>query len=213
MRSIAATLITALATTGALWADDLTVDRAVDEALVASTAVQAAAARAEAGVARSKQAKGHRWGRLDLAETFSYTNNPAEVLQVGDKVKVSILKIDQEQKRLALSIKRLQPDPWTLIDEHYRVGQLVEVTVTKITKFGAFAKLDDDYGLVGLIHISELSENHVENPNEVLKPSQKLMVRIIRIDTEQRQLGLSLKQVTSDKFIEADMEMLSASSN
>jgi len=78
MRSIAATLITALATTGALSAEDLTVDRAVEEALVASTAVQAAAARAEAGVARSKQAKGHRWGRLDLAETFSYTNNPAE---------------------------------------------------------------------------------------------------------------------------------------
>jgi small subunit ribosomal protein S1 len=152
-------------------------------------------------------------GLVHLSElSWKRTNNPAEVLQVGDEVQVSILKIDQEQQRLALSIKRLQPDPWSLIGEHYRVGQLVEVTVTKITKFGAFAKLDDDYGLVGLIHISELSENHIENPHEVLKPSQKMMVRIIRIDTEQRQLGLSLKQVTSDKFIEADMEMLASSS-
>lgn len=151
-------------------------------------------------------------GLVHLSElSWKRTNNPAEILQVGDEVQVSILKIDDDQKRLALSIKRLQPDPWSLLNEHYRVGQLVEVTITKITKFGAFARLDDEYELVGLIHISELSENHVENPHEVLKPSQKVMVRIIRIDTEQRQLGLSLKQVSSDKFIEADMEMLSTS--
>lgn len=153
-------------------------------------------------------------GLVHLSElSWKRTNNPADVLKVGDEVQVSVLKIDQEQKRLALSIKRLQPDPWSLVEEQYRVGQLVEVTITKITKFGAFAKLDDEYELVGLIHISELSEEHIENPNQVLKPSQKVMVRIIRIDTEQRQLGLSLKQVSSDKFIEADMEMLSASSN
>ena len=151
-------------------------------------------------------------GLVHLSElSWKRTNNPAEVLQVGDEVQVSILKIDEDLKRLALSIKRLQPDPWSLLDDHYRVGQLVEVTVTKITKFGAFARLDDEYELVGLIHISELSENHIENPHELLKPSQKVMVRIIRIDTEQRQLGLSLKQVSSDKFIEADMEMLSTS--
>ncbi len=153
-------------------------------------------------------------GLVHLSElSWKRTNNPAEVLQVGDEVQVSILKIDEDMKRLALSIKRLQPDPWSLLDDHYRVGQLVEVTVTKITKFGAFARLDDEYELVGLIHISELSENHIENPHEILKPSQKVMVRIIRIDTEQRQLGLSLKQVSSDKFIEADMEMLSTTSN
>jgi small subunit ribosomal protein S1 len=153
-------------------------------------------------------------GLVHLSElSWKRTNNPAEVLQVGDEVQVSILKIDEDLKRLALSIKRLQPDPWSLLDDHYRVGQLVEVTVTKITKFGAFARLDDEYELVGLIHISELSESHIENPHEILKPSQKVMVRIIRIDTEQRQLGLSLKQVSSDKFIEADMEMLSTSSD
>ena len=153
-------------------------------------------------------------GLVHLSElSWKRTNNPADVLKVGDEVQVSVLKIDEGQKRLALSIKRLQPDPWSLAEEQYRVGQLVEVTITKITKFGAFAQLDDEYELVGLIHISELSEDHIENPNQVLKPSQKVMVRIIRIDTEQRQLGLSLKQVSSDKFIETDMGMLSASSS
>jgi small subunit ribosomal protein S1 len=153
-------------------------------------------------------------GLVHLSElSWKRTNDPSEVIQVGDKVKVSILKIDEDQKRLALSIKRLQPDPWSLLEDHYHVGQLVEVTITKITRFGAFARLNDDYELVGLIHISELSENHIDNPHDIVKPSQKVMVRIIRIDTEQRQLGLSLKQVSSDRFIEADMEMLSSSSS
>ncbi len=151
-------------------------------------------------------------GLVHLSElSWKRTNNPSEILKVNDEVQVSVLNIDTEKNRLALSIKRLQPDPWTLLDEQYRVGQLVEVTVTKITKFGAFARLNDEYGLVGLIHISEMSEDRVEHPQEIVKPSQKVMVRIIRIDTKQRQLGLSLKQVSSDKFIEADMEMLSAS--
>lgn len=152
-------------------------------------------------------------GLVHLSElSWKRTNNPAEVVQLGDEVQVYVLKIDAEQQRLALSIKRLEPDPWTLLDQHYRVGELVEVTITKITKFGAFARLDDEYELVGLIHISELSEDHVEHPREIVKPSQQVMARIIRIDIEQRQLGLSLKQVSSDKYIEADMEMLSTSS-
>ena len=98
-----------------------------------------------------------------------------------------------------------------MLDEQYHVGQLVEATVTKLTKFGAFARLSDEYELVGLIHISELSEEHVTHPREVIKPDQKVMVRIIRIDPEQRQLGLSIKQVTSDKFIETDLELMSSS--
>lgn len=151
-------------------------------------------------------------GLVHLSElSWKRTSNPSEVLQVGDEVKVYVLNIDEEQQRLALSIKRLEPDPWTQLEDRYRIGQLVEVTITKITKFGAFASLDDEYGLVGLIHISELSDDHIEHPREVLKPSQKVMVRIIRIDTEQRQLGLSIKQVSSDKYIEDDLEMLNPS--
>ncbi len=151
-------------------------------------------------------------GLVHLSElSWKRTSNPSEVLEVGQEVQVYVLNIDEEQKRLALSLKRLEADPWTTLGQHYRVGQLVEVTITKVTKFGAFARLNDEYGLVGLIHISEMSEDHVDHPHEIVKVSQQVMVRIIRIDTEQRQLGLSLKQVTSDKFIEADMEMLSPS--
>ena len=79
-----------------------------------------------------------------------------------------------------------------------------------MTKFGAFARLNDDYQLEGLIHISEMAEDRIGHPREVISQGDKVMVRIIRIDPEQRQLGLSLKQVSSDKFIEADMAMLNA---
>ena len=152
-------------------------------------------------------------GLVHLSElSWKRTNNPSDVLKVGEEVEVYVLNIDNEKNRLALSIKRLQSDPWTLLEQHYQVGQLVEATITKITNFGAFARLNDEYELVGLIHISEMSEDRIEHPREVVKPSEKLTVRIIRIDTEQRQLGLSLKQVASDKFLEADMEMLSTSS-
>ena len=94
--------------------------------------------------------------------------------------------------------------------EQYQVGQLVEATVTKLTKFGAFARLSDEYELVGLIHISELSEEHVAHPRDVVKPGDSLTVRVIRVDPEQRQLGLSLKQVASDRYIESDLEMMTA---
>jgi small subunit ribosomal protein S1 len=151
-------------------------------------------------------------GLVHLSElSWKRVNNPSEVLELGDKVKVSILNIDHERQRLALSIKRLQPDPWTMLEDQYHVGQLVEATITKLTKFGAFARLQDQYELIGLIHISELSEEHVVHPRDVVTPSQTVMVRIIRIDPEQRQLGLSLKQVSSDRFLESDLEMLAAS--
>lgn len=151
-------------------------------------------------------------GLVHLSElSWKRVSNPAEVIALGDNVKVSILSIDSERQRLALSIKRLLPDPWTMIEDQYRVGQLVEATITKLTKFGAFARLSDQYELIGLIHISELSEDHVVHPREVVTPSQTVTVRIIRIDPEQRQMGLSLKQVSSDKFLETDMEMLAAS--
>lgn len=149
-------------------------------------------------------------GLVHLSElSWKRVNDPSEVLQVGDEIKVYVLNIDEEKQRLALSLKQLEPDPWTLIDEIYRVGQLTEATITKLTKFGAFARLNDDYELEGLIHISELSEDRVEHPREVLKPGDVVTIRIIRIDSEQRQLGLSLKQVASADFIEADLEALS----
>jgi small subunit ribosomal protein S1 len=151
-------------------------------------------------------------GLVHLSElSWKRVNDPSEVIQVGDTVEVSVLNIDHERQRLALSLKRLEPDPWTRLEEKYRVGQLVEATITKLTKFGAFARISDEYELVGLIHISELSEEHVAHPRDVVKSADTVMVRIIRIDPEQKQLGLSLKQVSSDEYIETDLEMLTAS--
>ncbi|WP_420644276.1 30S ribosomal protein S1 [Candidatus Leptofilum sp.] len=148
-------------------------------------------------------------GLVHLSElSWKRVNAPADILEVGDEVEVYVLNIDQDRERLALSLKRMEPDPWTIIDEYYSVGQLLEATITKITKYGAFARLDDDYALEGLIHISELSENHVNHPRDVVQPSQTVTIRIIRVDKDQRQLGLSIKQVVSDKFVEADLEKL-----
>jgi small subunit ribosomal protein S1 len=147
-------------------------------------------------------------GLVHLSEiSWKRVSKPSDVLSIGDKVKVSVIKIDEERQRIALSIKRLEADPWTLIDESYEVGQLVEATITRLTKFGAFARLNDNNELEGLIHISEMAEDRVEHPRDVVKVDDNVMVRIIRVDSEQRQLGLSLKQVSSDKFLEADLAM------
>jgi len=148
-------------------------------------------------------------GLVHLSEmSWKRISKPGDLLKVGEEVEVTVLNIDQDRQRVALSMKRLKPDPWSLIDEMYEVGQLVEVIITRLTKFGAFARLQDDYQLEGLIHISEMSEDLVENAHEIVKPEDKVMVRIIRIDPDQRQLGLSLKQVSSDRYIENDLAML-----
>lgn len=150
-------------------------------------------------------------GLVHLSElSWKRINNPSEKLKVGDNVSVYVLKVDEERQRLALSIKRLEADPWSLVSENYQVGQLMAAKITKLTNFGAFARIQDDYELEGLIHISELSEDHITHPREVVKSSQDVTVRIIRIDPEQRQLGLSIKQVASDKYMESDLEMFNA---
>jgi len=150
-------------------------------------------------------------GLVHLSElSWKRINKPGDILKVGELVKVRVLNIDRDRERLALSMKQLEPDPWTMIEDTYQVGQLLEATVTKITKYGAFARLHDDYGLEGLIHISELSEDHIAHPSEVIEPSQTVTVRIIRIDPKQRQLGLSVKQVSSDKYVEADLALITA---
>jgi small subunit ribosomal protein S1 len=140
--------------------------------------------------------------------SWKRVQTPSDLLKKGDRVRVQVLTVDPERQRVALSMKRLEPDPWTRIEEIYRPGQLIEAEITRLTKFGAFARLDDDYQLEGLIHISELSEDRIEQARDVVKPGDKITVRIIRLDPKQRQVGLSLRQVASDKFIEADLAML-----
>lgn len=148
-------------------------------------------------------------GLVHLSEmSWKRIQKPGDMLQKGDKVKVQVLSVDQDRQRVALSMKRLEADPWTRIEDLYRVGQLVEAEITRLTKFGAFARVDDDYQLEGLIHISELADDRVEQARDIVKPGDKITVRIIRLDSKQRQVGLSLRQVASDKFMEEDLAML-----
>ena len=147
-------------------------------------------------------------GLVHLSElSWKRINNPSDVLEVGDEVKVYVLNVDEERQRVALSMKRLQPDPWEEIDEYYQVGQLVPVVISKLARYGAFATINDDFGLEGLVHISELAEEHVKHPGDVVEKGQEMTARIIRIDAEQRQIGLSLKQVMSDRFLDMDLAL------
>ncbi|MDX1613863.1 MAG: S1 RNA-binding domain-containing protein [Candidatus Promineifilaceae bacterium] len=148
-------------------------------------------------------------GLVHVSElSWKRVSHPSEVLQVGDKIDVRVINIDEQRGRVGLSLKRMQPDPWTLIEQIYNEGELVEAEITKLTKYGAFARIQDDYELEGLIHISEMSEDHVEHPQDIVRPGEIVAARIIRVDSEQRQIGLSMKQVASVEYLEADLALV-----
>ncbi|MBV9713727.1 MAG: S1 RNA-binding domain-containing protein, partial [Ktedonobacteraceae bacterium] len=121
---------------------------------------------------------------------WSRVNHPSEVLHVGQEVEVQVLSVDKEKKKIALSIKRAEVDPWTTVEQRYTPGQVVTGVVTKIAPFGAFARIED--GIEGLIHQSELTPG--TDPKSVLHEGAQLQLRILRIDAERRRLGLSLRQ-------------------
>ena len=121
---------------------------------------------------------------------WSRVNHPSEVLHVGQEVEVQVLSVDKDKKKIALSIKRAEVDPWTTVEQRYTPGQVVTGVVTKIAPFGAFARIED--GIEGLIHLSELTPG--TDPKTVLHEGAQLQLRILRIDAERRRLGLSLRQ-------------------
>jgi len=121
---------------------------------------------------------------------WSRVNHPSEVLKVGQEVEVQVLSVDKDKKKIALSIKRAEVDPWTTVEQRYTPGQVVAGVVTKIAPFGAFARIED--GIEGLIHQSELTPGM--DPKANLHEGQQLQLRILRIDAERRRLGLSLRQ-------------------
>jgi small subunit ribosomal protein S1 len=143
-------------------------------------------------------------GLIHLSElSWRRVSHPSEVLKVGDKVNVYILNVDRERKRIGLSLKRLESDPWDTIQSRYQIGQLVEGTITKLVKFGAFARIFDD-DIEGLIHLSELSDARIAHPREVVQEGDVRTLRIIRIDADRRRIGLSLKRVTSSEYLDVD---------
>lgn len=144
-------------------------------------------------------------GLVHLSEiSWKRISHPREELQVGQEVEAYVLSVDQERKRVALSLKRLQPDPWKSATQRYREGQLVEGVITSLAKWGAFASIVNDEGVEGMIHISELSDTPIVHPREVVKPGQVVTLRVLGLDAEHRRLALSLKQAAAEEYIGQD---------
>ena len=118
-------------------------------------------------------------------------NHPSEMLKKGDEVDAIVLDVDPNQQRISLGMKQLATDPWTDIDSFFRIGDVVPGVISKVTTFGAFVELKD--GIDGLVHISQIQEERVDKIKDVLKPGQEVQARVIKIDREQRRIGLSIK--------------------
>jgi small subunit ribosomal protein S1 len=129
------------------------------------------------------------WGRVD---------NPRQVLKIGDEVDAYVLNVDRERKRIALSLKKLQPDPWTLVDDRYQEEQLVEGRVTRVLDFGAFIELD--LAVEGLLHAREMIGTPELNPADIVHSGETLLVKIIRIDSKRKRLDLSSRQVKQTEW-------------
>jgi len=144
-------------------------------------------------------------GLIHLSElSWNRTARPQDVLKAGQTVEVYVLNVDRDTKRIALSLKRLEPEPWTTVESRYYIGQLVEGKVTKLSSFGAFALIDDE--IEGLIHISELSTQRINHPKEAVSEGQKYVMRVIRIDPTRRRMGLSIRRVTDSQYADLDWQ-------
>ncbi|HMU38760.1 MAG TPA: 30S ribosomal protein S1 [Pseudomonadota bacterium] len=120
--------------------------------------------------------------------------HPSEMFQKGDEVEAAVINIDTtdgEKPKISLGIKQLYPDPWNIIPEKYKVGSIVPAKIQKVLDFGAFVELDK--GIEGLVHVSEISDDRVEDPRTVLKPGQEVNVEVISLDPQERKIGLSIK--------------------
>jgi small subunit ribosomal protein S1 len=130
-------------------------------------------------------------------------SHPNEMVEKGQELECRVLSVDQERRRIALGMKQLADDPWaTDIPGKYQPGQIVKGPVTKITNFGVFVGLED--GLEGLLHISELADHKVDNPEEVVKVGEVIEVKVLRVDADERKIGLSRKRVEWAEEAEAE---------
>ena len=142
-------------------------------------------------------------GLIHISElAWHRVRHPSQVVAVGDEVEVFILNLDAQGKRIGLSLKRLQPNPWSLVDDMYHIGQLVEGVISRLESFGAFISLEP--GIEALLHVSQISSNPEENPLRHLYEGQKLLMRIISIESDRQRLGLSLTEVTAGEKAQWD---------
>ena len=118
-------------------------------------------------------------------------NHPSEVVQKGDEVDATVLDVDTDSQRISLGMKQLSSDPWGEIETHFKIGDMVKGKISKITSYGAFVELDND--IDGLVHISQVSEERIENIKDVLEEGAQVEARVIKIDKDERRIGLSVK--------------------
>jgi small subunit ribosomal protein S1 len=136
-------------------------------------------------------------------------NHPSEVMKKGDVVEATVLEVDRANQRIALGMKQLETDPWSNIETLYKVGDLVQGKVTKLASFGAFVGLQHE--IDGLVHISQISEERVEKIKNVLKPGQEVSARVVKIDRNERRIGLSIKAASyTDEQIKEEQKILDA---
>ncbi len=137
-------------------------------------------------------------GLIHISElAWHRVKHPKEVLNVGDEVQVYVLRLDTEGKRIGLSLKRLQKNPWAQAEEMYHVGQLVEGTVSRVAQFGAFISLDP--GIEALLHASQMADPVPTDPTLLVHEGERLLMRVISIEPERQRLGLSIKDVTDEE--------------
>jgi len=135
-------------------------------------------------------------GLIHVSEmSWDRVRHPSDVLRPGQEVEVYVLGVNPEEGRIALSLKRLRPNPWSEVESRYYVGQLVDGEVTNVVSFGAFVRLEE--GLEGLVHISELAEGNFLHPRNVVREGDTVRVRVLSIDGTKQRLGLSLRQAHS----------------
>lgn len=153
-------------------------------------------------------------GLIHLSEmSWDRLEHPNEILKVGQEVKVKVITVDKDRRRIGLSLRALQPDPWNEQVKDLKIGQLVEGEITRLTNFGAFAKLHLPGDLEGLIHISELSDKRIDHPKEVLKSGDIVTLRILKIEDKEHRIGLSLRRVDSPAYADMDWKTLVESYN
>lgn len=138
-------------------------------------------------------------GLVHISElSWTPVRSPEDVVRVGQEVDVQVLSIDSVNNRIALSIKRLQPEPWETIHERLNVGDIVDATITKLADFGAFARVEGS--VEGLIHISELAPRMIQHPREVVREGDEVRLKVLRIEPDRRRLGLSLVQAEQEGY-------------
>jgi len=146
-------------------------------------------------------------GLIHISElSWSHVNHPSEILNIGDTVQVKVLDIDRDRQRISLGLKQTQEDPWQRVVDTYSIGDELEGKVTKVVAFGAFVEILD--GVEGLVHISELAQQHVENPREIVAPGDDVKVKILEIDSERRRLSLSIKRVEDQILPRRDLQAI-----